>query len=437
MDSFPTRELPLQTGRLLYQALQEGVNFEIAPWIRTLLSPDPDAQPTPFPGPAERALALATIWSEAKYNFTYWDLLPGEAWWDEQFREYLPRVLHADTEAEYWDLLVRFARLLGDGHTGVSLPHHLRRQETTPPLRILAVEGRPVVVEGDLLPPGTEILAVDGEPAAQVRARLEANVESSTRHYTEAATAARILRGPAGTDVNVTVRRWDGTEYDVRLKRTGPLLPPDRVDVDNLGDGRLRVTICTFGEMEVAEEFHRRFPDFQGVTGLVIDLRRNGGGSGSAAHSILARLLTAPAQSARVQLRTYIPAIRAWGGTQRWLVDPPDQILPDTTRPGFTGPVAVLTSPFTASAAEDFLVAFRTAGRGPIIGEPSNGSTGQPLVVRLPGGGAFRVCCKRDTMPDGEVFVGKGITPDIPCAPTITGIASGRDEVLEAAISQL
>ena len=304
-------------------------------------------------------------------------------------------------------------------------------------MRILAVEGRPVVVEGDLLPPGTEILAVDGEPAARVRARLAATIESSNRHFTEAATAARILRGPAGTTVNLTVRRWDGSEYEVALKRTGPLLPPDRVDVDNLGEGRLRVTVNTFGEMEVAGEFHRRFPDFDGVTGLIIDLRRNHGGSSAVAHSILARLLTAPAQSARVQLRTYIPVIRAWGGTQRWIVDAPDQILPDSTRPSFTGPVALLTSPFTASAAEEFLVAFRAAGRGSIIGEPSYGSAGEPLVVRLPGGGALRVCCTRETMPDGERFVGKGIAPDIPCAPTITGIASGRDEVLEAAISQL
>ncbi|HWI60309.1 MAG TPA: S41 family peptidase [Symbiobacteriaceae bacterium] len=439
MDSFPSKELPVHVGQLLADAMEEGEQFGLAPWLQALIASDPDAAPVPvpLPGAAERTLALATIWSEAKYNFAYWDQLPGEAWWDRCFQEYLPPIQAAETEREYWDLLTRFTRLLDDGHTGIILPHHLRRLDTTPPLRLQDVEGRAVVVEGALLPPGTQILAVDGVPVEELRTRLEATIESATDHYTKAASAARLLSGPRGTPVTLLARRWDGSEFEVTLQRTGPLRRPDRVEVTTLGEGRFRVAINSMGEPEVAEAFHRRFPDFDGVTGLVLDLRRNGGGSTEVANSILARLLTAPAQSERTALRTYIPAYRAWGGHQRWLVAPPELVRPDPSRPTFAGPVAVLCGPFTASAAEDFLVTFKAAKRGPIVGQPSCGSTGQPLTVPLPGGGAFRVCCKRDTMPDGEVFVGKGIQPDIPCAPTLAGVASGRDEALEAAVHYL
>ncbi|HYF95625.1 MAG TPA: S41 family peptidase [Symbiobacteriaceae bacterium] len=438
MDTFPSKDLPPALSEDLAAALHEGETFSIAPWVRALMAPTAAPAPAvPFPGAADRALALATVWSEAKYNFAYWDKLPGEAWWDGQFQAFLPRIQAAATEQEYWGLLTQFARLLGDGQTGVTLPHHLRLTLKTPPVRVLAVEGRPVVVEGAELPPGTEILAVDGKDVDGLRIHIAETVESSTRHYTEAAVAARILRGPAGTPVNVLARRWDGTEFAVTLHRTGRLPRPPRLEVQTLGAGRLRVAINTMGETEVAAEFHRRFPNFEGVTGLVLDLRRNTGGSTTVAHSILARFLAAPAHSAAVRVRTYVPVIRAWGGSQRWLAMPPDEVAPDNARPGCTGPVAVLSGPFTAGAAEDFLVGFKAAGRGPIVGEPSTGSTGQPLWVPLPGGGAFRVCCKRDTMPDGTDFVGKGIQPDIACAPTIAGIASGRDEPLEAAMRYL
>ena len=45
--------------------------------------------------------------------------------------------------------------------------------------------------------------------------------------------------------------------------------------------------------------------------------------------------------------------------------------------------------------AEDFLVAFRGGNRGPIIGEPSAGSTGQTAVLSLAGGWQLRVTVTR------------------------------------------
>jgi len=81
----------------------------------------------------------------------------------------------------------------------------------------------------------------------------------------------------------------------------------------------------------------------------------------------------------------------------------------------FRKPVAVLVGPRTFSAAEDFTAAFRNMRRGPIVAEPTGGSTGQPLFFDLPGGGAARVCTKRDTFPDGREFVG-GSSPTSWCA---------------------
>jgi C-terminal processing protease CtpA/Prc len=97
----------------------------------------------------------------------------------------------------------------------------------------------------------------------------------------------------------------------------------------------------------------------------------------------------------------------------------------------------VLTSAATYSAAEDFAVAFDVMQRGTLVGEPTGGSTGQPLHIKLPGGGSARICTKQDTYPDGRAFVGVGVQPQHLVKLTVEGVRAGRDEVLEAALASL
>jgi C-terminal processing protease CtpA/Prc len=112
----------------------------------------------------------------------------------------------------------------------------------------------------------------------------------------------------------------------------------------------------------------------------------------------------------------------------------PDTV-PANAKLSYQKPVVVLAGPQTYSAAEDFLVAFHAIGRGQIIGEPSGGSTGQPLMFPLPGGGGARVCTKHDSYADGTEFVGIGVAPDRVVRPTIADVRSGRDAALDAAIA--
>ena len=67
------------------------------------------------------------------------------------------------------------------------------------------------------------------------------------------------------------------------------------------------------------------------------------------------------------------------------------------------------------------------------MGEPTCGSTGQPLEFSLYGATA-RVCTKWDRFPDGTEFVGVGIVPDVQAARTKNDVVSGRDAVLETAV---
>ena len=64
-----------------------------------------------------------------------------------------------------------------------------------------------------------------------------------------------------------------------------------------------------------------------------------------------------------------------------------------------------------------------------VIGQNSAGSSGQPLVIELPGGTNARICVKRDALPDGTDYIGFGIEPDIK-------LKKG-DDVLEYALKYL
>ena len=79
----------------------------------------------------------------------------------------------------------------------------------------------------------------------------------------------------------------------------------------------------------------------------------------------------------------------------------------------YDGPLQILISRNTMSAAEDFTAMFKSAKRGAVIGEPTYGSTGTPCTIPLRCGGRAQVVSVGYRLMDGTEFIGKGIMPDI------------------------
>ena len=79
----------------------------------------------------------------------------------------------------------------------------------------------------------------------------------------------------------------------------------------------------------------------------------------------------------------------------------------------YTGPLHLLISKGTVSAAEDFTAMFKSNHRATLIGEPTYGSTGTPCLIKLRCGGLLEVVSVGYRLLDGTEFIGKGITPDI------------------------
>ena len=401
----------------------------------------------------EKLAGLSRFWSEAKFNFAWFEHLPHTFDWDALYFAYIPKVRATRSTLEYYRVLQEFCAKLKDSHTNVYFPNALSAQVYARPLiRTRLIEGRVLLsavwdaaLTQEGVAPGLEVIEIDGVPVKQYGAERIAPYESaSTAQDLDIRTFENgLLSGKAGSKIELTLRAADGGTIKRALERktgrelsSGAPRTPEfefKMLAGNIG----YVALNTFGSATVQKEFEARFDEIAKSSALIIDVRENGGGNSGYGTAILSHLTDKPAAAEEWRTRQYRPAYRAWGHlSPEWTGGTPETPAASDGRV-YRGPVVVLTSARTFSAAEDFTVDFDVMGRGKIVGEPTGGSTGQPLFFPLPGGGSARVCSKQNLYPDGRQFVGVGIQPQIVVRPTVADFRAGRDAVLERAIEEL
>ncbi|WP_419190478.1 S41 family peptidase [Saltatorellus ferox] len=401
---------------------------------------------TPELTESERLAGLSLIWAEARYGFPNFDQVP-DLDWDAAYVAMIPRVLQADTTVRYYRLLKEFIGLLRDGHCSVTPPRVAEVYEASgciPPLLTDLVQGK-VVVEKALgqefldagIRRGDEVLSLDGVSISQYAANAIKPLQaSSTAHYLDRITYHwRLLEGPVGP-VTLEFRRRDGQVVQVESRRiagdewsTVPVKrdpSPPSYAFEMRGDDIAYVQLGTFGDASVTARFSRDFAEISKAQALIIDLRDNGGGSSGVGWDILAHLTDRPFEVTSWRTLRYSAVQRAWGHATEY-EEHSGHMWPADDSAHFKGPVAVLIGNHTFSAAEDFVAAFKVLDRGLLVGEPTGGSTGQPLAFDLPGGGWARITVKRDLYPNGTDFVGVGIHPDVLVEPTIDEYAERLD----------
>jgi Peptidase family S41 len=100
----------------------------------------------------------------------------------------------------------------------------------------------------------------------------------------------------------------------------------------------------------------------------------------------------------------------------------------------YKGKVVVLLNEISQSSAEFHAMAYRVHPNVTVIGSTTAGADGNVSQISLPGGIRTGISGIGVYYPDGKETQRIGIVPDIEVKPTIAGIKSGRDELLEKAI---
>ena len=73
----------------------------------------------------EQIYGVSAIWSEAKYNFVFWNQRESLDW-DAEYQKTLQNVMKPMALLDYYLELSRFISLLNDGHTYVDYPKEVR-----------------------------------------------------------------------------------------------------------------------------------------------------------------------------------------------------------------------------------------------------------------------------------------------------------------------
>jgi C-terminal processing protease CtpA/Prc len=160
---------------------------------------------------------------------------------------------------------------------------------------------------------------------------------------------------------------------------------------------------------------HAAFALLRGATGIVLDLRRNGGGDPGTLTLVLDWLLGG--RPTHISDVIYRDRTRQWWTTGR---------LADLSR---ETPVSVLISERTFSSGEALAYHLQSQRRAKLVGQGTPGAADHITPVRL--SGHVRAMLPEARVRDavtGTNWEGTGVVPDVPCQPA---------EALDAAIDAL
>lgn len=254
-----------------------------------------------------------------------------------------------------------------------------------------------------------------GTPAA------EAGVLPGWKIETIGGRSALLAAPPmVGRTDHIVFRDEDGVEHAMDL--TAVLTPPvARFETRVLEGG---VAYIRFDDFDQARydlfkaEMERLADD--PPPGLILDLRTNGGGQLNLEGLTLSWFFAE---------KRDVVIIKGRFIDRRMNVDP-------APRP-YLGPVAILTGPGSASAAELLAGVLQESGRATIVGGTTRGAVTGTRAINLPDGGLLRVGMLVMTTPEGRTLEKVGVTPDIVVPDDWRAVREGRDPALEAGLAAL
>ncbi|MFA6849008.1 MAG: S41 family peptidase [Selenomonadaceae bacterium] len=232
---------------------------------------------------------------------------------------------------------------------------------------------------------GDEIVAVDG-------------VLSSKMQPEE---TAMKIRGDAGTNVVLTIRRAGSADTDYTITRA--VIKTHTVAHNMLPGDMGYIRIASFGE-NTSKEFREAYSDLEekGMKGTILDLRGNPGGLVTSCVDI-GNLLVPKGEIVSVVQRD---------GTKEEHMSSLEKIK---------YPLVVLIDGGSASAAEILAGAIQDTQAGTLVGAKSYGKGSVQVVMPMYEGDALKLTIAKYYTPSGRSIDGVGIEPDVAVAADPNG----------------
>jgi carboxyl-terminal processing protease len=253
-------------------------------------------------------------------------------------------------------------------------------------LKVISPQDRsPAALAG--VKPGDLIFSIDKEPVYDL----------------SLGEAEQKLRGSAGSEVELTLRRGKEGPIKIKIKRQSYKLETVAARVEPGNIGYLRVAgfdDATQTALAGAIEDLKQRPGSK-LIGFILDLRNNPGGSFNAAVAVADTFID----------KGDIVVVKGRKSTNVKRV----AATPGDAAQGL--PVVVLINGGTAREAELVAGCLQDNHRAVLLGTKSFGESSIESLIPLPGNGAIRLTTARFMTPTGRRIQGKGLDPDLTVMP--------------------
>jgi Peptidase family S41 len=376
------------------------------------------------PPDLDRRLAdVVVAWNVFRHFYPYWSDVGVD--WDARLRPLLEAAARVTSRGEQRDTLRMLVAEVRDGHGRVN---DLRRRGAMGwlPITLEAREKR-IVITGtgvpEAAPVGAVITSIGGTPIERKIADLM-KLASGTTQWRERRALSDVVSCLPGTTTTLTLDTSTGVKSSTLTCGTNTLPTEKRpAAVGELSPGVWYVDLSRARMNDITPSL----PKLAAAKGVVFDLR---GYPTDAGYPILAHLISTPEKDRWMHVARFTGPFGQNAGWQSvgWDQTPRE--------PRLNGRIVFLTDGRAISYAESVMGYIRDLKLATIVGGTTAGANGNVTSFNVPSDFSISFTGMKVTRHDGRsVFHLAGVEPDIPVAPTIAGLRSGRDEVLERGIA--
>ncbi len=245
------------------------------------------------------------------------------------------------------------------------------------------------------------ISPIDGSPAYEAGVKAGDYIVKINNQQVQGKTlseAVEIMRGPVGSDIEITVRRIGVKKAMIfNIKREIIKVQSVKSKVINNNIGYVRLTAFNENSSSQIKTKIKDFKKNQEIKGYILDLRNNPGGLLSQAIKISDFFLDA---GEIVSTKS-----RKKNENRKWFANKGDIIEGKT--------LIVLINGGSASASEIVAGALKDHKRAILLGENSYGKGSVQSIIPLKNKGAIRLTISKYYLPSGESISEVGVSPDI------------------------
>ncbi len=405
--------------------------------ITSEIKMDTDFNDNSFPNEAERVMAVTKLYTVIKYFSPHKELMKCN--WDEIYKTFLSKSINCVNRSDYIDLIKEMSSFIKDSH--VFLWYTREKAGRKIPMTAIFLENKMIISEITNeefqilhnIEIGDEIIEINDRSIEKLIKEQRKHI-SASREITLLRELMRILLiGEINKPFSLKLLSKTGLKKTVSGKY-GEFIISDNYkktsaeSIKEITETILYVKLYTLSTNDTTE-LETKLMKFKNI---IFDMRGYPSYSFSDMLTLLKQLCKKEIfdwGKVKIPIISYNPASEE----NNFFVFK-TLISESKASPKFDNKIVVLVNDETQSYAEAISDALRVNSDAILIGSNTAGANGDVTFMSLPGNLDLMFSQMDVLISDGTSMQKVGLNPDIVVNPTINGIRSGRDELIEKAI---